>query len=77
MRRYGIEADVLVTAADVAKGKPKPNPDIFLAAAEKLGIPPRDCIVFEDADVGIEAAKRAGMRSMRFFDLPPDIAGEA
>ena len=69
--RYGIEADALVTSADVANGKP--NPDIFLTAAERLGVPPEDCIVFEDADVGIEAAKRAGMRSMRFFDLPPAL----
>ncbi|WP_255428236.1 HAD family hydrolase [Ramlibacter cellulosilyticus] len=42
----------------------KPEPDIFLAAAKKLGAEPRDCIVFEDAPFGIEAAHRAGMRAV-------------
>lgn len=42
----------------------KPNPDIFLYAAEQLGVAPRNCVVFEDAPNGIEAARRAGMRSV-------------
>lgn len=45
---------------DYARGKP--FPDGYLAAAEKLGVPPADCLVFEDAPVGVLAAKRAGMR---------------
>ena len=52
--------DVIVGAADVARGKP--NPDGFLLAAERCGVAPADCIVFEDAPLGVEAARRAGMR---------------
>jgi len=42
----------------------KPEPDIFLEAARRLGVPPAECIVFEDAPFGIEAARRAGMRAV-------------
>ncbi len=42
----------------------KPTPAIFLAAAQRLGIAPEACIVFEDAPFGIEAARRAGMRAV-------------
>jgi beta-phosphoglucomutase-like phosphatase (HAD superfamily) len=42
----------------------KPEPDIFLKAAKMLGQAPADCIVFEDAPFGIEAARRAGMRAV-------------
>src|SRR5208282_1279637 len=40
---------------------PKPHPDIYLRAAEQLGMLPRNCIVFEDSFTGIEAARAAGM----------------
>jgi sugar-phosphatase len=49
---------VLVTGEDVAHGKPAP--DCFLAAADALGVSPRDCLVFEDAAAGIAAAEAAG-----------------
>jgi beta-phosphoglucomutase len=52
--------DAVVGAADVARGKP--HPDVFLKAAEQCGVPPEHCIVFEDAPLGVEAARRAGMR---------------
>lgn len=52
--------DAVVGAADVKRGKPEP--DIFLLAAERLGVSPENCIVFEDAPLGVEAARRAGMR---------------
>ena len=42
----------------------KPEPDIFLKAAQMLGAEPAECIVFEDAPFGIEAARRAGMRAV-------------
>ncbi|MES2259243.1 MAG: HAD family phosphatase [Pseudomonadota bacterium] len=52
----------VVGAADVARGKP--NPDVFLLAAERCGAAPQECIVFEDAPLGVEAARRAGMRAV-------------
>lgn len=52
----------VVTAADVSNGKP--DPEIFLKSAERLGVQPANCIVFEDAYGGFEAAKRAGMRAI-------------
>ncbi|TCP37483.1 HAD-IA family hydrolase [Sphingomonas sp. BK235] len=49
---------VMVTADDVERGKPAP--DCFLLAAERLGVDPRDCLVWEDAPAGIAAAEAAG-----------------
>lgn len=54
--------DVIVTADDVEHAKPAP--DIFLLAAERLGVAPADCIVYEDGDPGLEAARRANMRAV-------------
>lgn len=51
--------DTVVTAEDVEEGKPAP--DIFLEAARRLGVSPGDCLVYEDSDLGITAARRAGM----------------
>ena len=63
--RFGIIVDVIVTSDDVKRGKP--NPDLFLLAAKRLGIQPRNCIVIEDSDAGIEAAEAAGMMAFRFY----------
>ena len=52
--------DAVVCGDDVANGKPAP--DVFLLAAKRLGLAPADCLVIEDAHVGIEAAHRAGMK---------------
>lgn len=52
--------DEVVTADDVTEGKPAP--DIFLKAAELLGVAPEKCLVLEDAPAGILAAQRAGMQ---------------
>ena len=54
--------EVITTAEDVERGKPAP--DLFKYTAEKLGVPVEDCVVYEDADLGLEAARRAGMRSV-------------
>jgi HAD superfamily hydrolase (TIGR01509 family) len=51
---------VIVSALDVARGKPAP--DVFLAAAARLGVPPDRCLVVEDSRNGLLAAKAAGMR---------------
>lgn len=55
---------------------PKPSPAIFLEAARRLGIDPKGCVVFEDADSGIEAASAAGMRAVdvRTYLSQPDPA---
>ncbi len=56
----GTTFDTVVTADDVTRHKPEP--DIFLEAARRIGISPAECLVFEDAEPGLEAARRAGMR---------------
>jgi len=50
----------IVTADDVLHGKPAP--DIFIESARRLGVPPALCLVFEDADLGVQAARAADMR---------------
>ena len=47
----------------------KPNPAIYLLAAQTLGVNPAECIVLEDAYLGVEAAKRAGMRCIGYRNL--------
>jgi sugar-phosphatase len=58
VRATGLRPPVLITASDTARGKP--NPDPFLAAAARLGIDPRDCLVVEDAPAGLTAGRAAG-----------------
>jgi beta-phosphoglucomutase len=63
LRQIGLPPvswDVVVSAEDAVNKKPAP--DLFLAAARKLGIAPAECVVIEDAINGIQAAKSAGMR---------------
>lgn len=55
--------DTIVTSEDYENSKPAP--DAFLLAAERLGVAPADCLVFEDAEIGIQAATAAGMASVR------------
>ena len=71
--RHGF-FDAVVGAHDVERGKP--HPDLFLLAAQRMGVDPADCLVFEDAPHGIEAARRAGMRAVAIATtLPPDELG--
>jgi beta-phosphoglucomutase family hydrolase len=62
LARLGLQEafQAIVSAEDVVHGKP--DPDVFLKAAERLKMPPRKCVVFEDAHVGIEAGHAAGMK---------------
>jgi beta-phosphoglucomutase-like phosphatase (HAD superfamily) len=55
--------DTMVCAGDYEKSKPNPEP--FLLAAKRLGVPPEACLVFEDTEMGIQAATAAGMASVR------------
>lgn len=61
LKAIGVEQwfDAIVSGDDVTHGKP--HPEVFLKAAEKIGVPPECCVVIEDAMVGIQAAKAAGM----------------
>lgn len=63
-RAVGFEGliETIVAAEDVHRGKP--DPEVFLAAAARLQVPPAHCVVVEDAVAGIEAARRGGMRSI-------------
>jgi HAD superfamily hydrolase (TIGR01509 family) len=61
--------DAAVGAHDVARGKPAP--DLFLLAAKRMGALPAECLVFEDAPLGIEAARRAGMRAVAIASTVP------
>lgn len=72
LRRTGIGElfDTVVTPADVAPGRGKPAPDMFLLAAERLGVAPGDCLVFEDGQSGIDAAHAAGMASVFVPRIP-------
>lgn len=54
--------EAVVGAEDVTAGKP--DPEVFLTAAARLDVPPKRCVVVEDAEAGIEAARRAGMRTI-------------
>ncbi|MEW6617725.1 MAG: HAD family phosphatase [Patescibacteria group bacterium] len=62
---------VIVCGADVKKGKP--DPEIFLKAAEKLLVSPKDCVVIEDAENGVLAAKNAGMVCVALYDAERDL----
>lgn len=54
--------DTIITPKLVKQGKPAP--DMFLLAAERMGISPSECLVFEDGNSGLEAAKAAGMQAV-------------
>jgi HAD superfamily hydrolase (TIGR01509 family) len=56
----GDAFSIIVRGDEVARGKPAP--DVFIEAARRLGVAAADCLVFEDAPMGIEAAQAAGMR---------------
>jgi beta-phosphoglucomutase family hydrolase len=69
--RIGVEDRfvAIVSGEDVTRGKP--DPEVFLLAARRLGRPPGRCVVFEDAHVGIEAARAAGMKVVAVASTHP------
>lgn len=64
LQRIGILTafDAIIDGTKISKGKP--DPEVFLKGAEELGVAPEECVVFEDAVAGIEAAQRAGMKTV-------------
>jgi len=66
--------DTLVASEDTDRHKPEPEP--FLEAARRLGARPQRCVVWEDSDLGIEAARRAGMEwiDVRSFHMPARVS---
>ncbi len=66
--------DTVISGQDITKGKP--DPQIFLMAAERLRAMPRQCVVFEDAVLGVEAAKRGEMKCVGIdrYDNPKRLA---
>ena len=72
--RLGIRAyfPIMVTGEDVRHGKP--NPEVFLLAARRLGIAPAQCIVFEDAHVGVDAALAGGMKVIAVATTHPAVS---
>ena len=57
----------MVVAEDTPRHKPEP--DVFLEAARRLGVAAAGCVVFEDTDIGLEAARRAGMAGVDVRDV--------
>ena len=70
--RLGVRdrIDAIVTGEDVTRGKP--DPQVFLLVAERLGAEPRHCVVIEDAVPGIEAARAAGMKGVALVSTGRD-----
>jgi HAD superfamily hydrolase (TIGR01509 family) len=65
----GMDSPTIFSAYDISKWKP--DPALFLHAAAQMGANPERCVVFEDSESGIEAAVRAGMRSVGVGGLTP------
>lgn len=67
LRSAGVEElfPIIITPDDVPPGRGKPEPDIFLLAAQRMDVPAAECVVFEDAEPGIQAARTAGMDYVR------------
>ena len=66
--------EALLSGADVQRGKP--DPDIFLAAAQRLNMEPQSCLVIEDAPSGVEAAHRAGMKTIGVLTTHPHLEAD-
>jgi HAD superfamily hydrolase (TIGR01509 family) len=84
LEQFALRAWFDVVVSGEAVSRSKPAPDIFLAAADRLRVAPRDCVVLEDAYAGVQAARAAGMRVIavpeesdpRFASLADAVVGD-
>ncbi len=67
--RLGISGMIDAYALSSEVGVNKSNPDVYLLAAKRIGIPPEKCMVFEDIPTGIQGAKKAGMQTTAVYDF--------
>lgn len=68
LAKLGIEGCFQAVASGEEVPRSKPSPDVFLLAAERLGVQPCDCLVIEDSAHGVRAAGAAGMRSVGYVN---------
>jgi HAD superfamily hydrolase (TIGR01509 family) len=78
LEHFGLQKYFDVVTTIYEAGKPKPEPDIFLLAAERLGVEPVECVVIEDSEAGIESANNANMtvisiHEQGFVDLSAEM----
>jgi len=73
--RFGLRRYFQVIVNGQQVERPKPFPDVYLKASERLNFAPADCIVFEDSPTGVEAARSAGMRVVAVETTPTEFQG--
>ncbi len=76
LERTGLGAYLDAVADGNCITRSKPDPEVFLVAAEKLGVPPRECAAMDDAIAGVEAGRAAGMLTIGFGDSAKHKAGD-
>ncbi len=64
LKRIGLLTYMDKISSGLDTTRSKPDPEVFLVAADKLGLPPQDCLVVEDSAAGVQAAKAAGMKTL-------------
>jgi HAD superfamily hydrolase (TIGR01509 family) len=75
LKQGGLARYFQATVNGEQVSRPKPDPEIYLRTAELLGVPPRNCIVFEDSDAGVQAALAAGTRLVGLTTTHPKLPG--
>ncbi len=73
LKNAGLDGYFETVVSTDEAGRGKPAPDVFLYAAEKLGVDSKDTLVIEDSARGLEGAKRAGMTSLAFLSAPVPV----
>ena len=68
LKRLGMADMIDAYALSCEVGVKKSNPDVYLLAAKRIGVPPEDCMVFEDILIGINGAKKGGMKTTAIYD---------